>query len=42
MAAILVHILSFFRNCAETWYIGVFGVADYESGVRIVKFKMED
>ena len=32
----------FFRNCAETWYMGVFGVADYESGVRIVKFKMED
>ena len=32
----------FFRDCAETWYMGVFGVADYESGVRIVKFKMED
>ena len=32
----------FFRNCAETWYMGVFGVADYDSGVRIVKFKMED
>ena len=32
----------FFRNCAETWYMGVFGVADFESGVRIVKFKMED
>ena len=32
----------FFRNCAETWYMGVFGVADYESGVRIVKFKMAD
>ena len=30
----------FFRNCAETWYMGIFGVADYESGVRIVKFKM--
>ena len=32
----------FFCNCAETWYMRVFGVADYESGVRIVKFKMED
>ena len=32
----------FFRNCAETWYMRVFGVADYESGVRILKFKMED
>ena len=32
----------FFHNRAETWYMGVFEVADYESGVRIVKFKMED
>ena len=32
----------FCRNCAETLYMGVFGVANYESGVRIVKFKMED
>ena len=32
----------FFRNCAETWYTGVFGVADYESGVRVVKIKIED
>ena len=32
----------FFLNCAGTWCMGVFGVADYESGVRIVKFEMED
>ena len=32
----------FFRNCVETPCMGVFGVADYESGVRIEKFKMED
>ena len=32
----------FFRNCAETWYMRVFGVADHESGARIVKFKRED
>ena len=30
----------FFRNCAETWYMEVFGVADYESGVRTAKLKM--
>ena len=29
-----------FGNCAATWYMGVFGVADYESGVRIAKFEM--
>ena len=28
----------FFRNRAESWYMGVFGVADYESGVRILQF----
>ena len=32
----------FFCNCVETWHMGVFGVADYESGGRIAKFKMED
>ena len=27
----------FFRNCAETWYIGVFGVADCDSDISITQ-----
>ena len=32
----------FFRNCAETWYMVVFGVADHDSSIRITKLKMAD